>query len=34
VRQESFDRGNDPEREDLVRLAERTTRDLGPQAVL
>jgi hypothetical protein len=29
VRQEPFDRGDDPEREELVRLAERTTRDLG-----
>jgi hypothetical protein len=29
VRQELFDRGDDPEREDLVRLAEQTTRDLG-----
>jgi hypothetical protein len=29
VRQESFDRGDDPEREELVRLAERAIRDLG-----
>ena len=31
---EPFDRGDDPEREELVRLAERAIRDLGPQAVL
>jgi hypothetical protein len=29
MRQEPFDRGDDPEREDLVRLAERAIRDLG-----
>jgi len=29
VRQEPFDRDDDPEREELVRLAERATRDLG-----
>jgi hypothetical protein len=29
VRQEPFDRGDDPEREELVRLAEQATRDLG-----
>ena len=34
MRREPFDRGDDPEREELVRLAERAIRDLGPQAVL
>jgi hypothetical protein len=29
MRQEPFDRGDDPEREDLVRRAERAIRDLG-----
>jgi predicted HTH domain antitoxin len=29
VRQEPFDCDDDPEREELVRLAERATRDLG-----
>jgi hypothetical protein len=29
VRQEPFDRDNDPEREELVRLAEQATLDLG-----
>ena len=29
VRQEPFDRSDDPERDHLVRLAERATRDLG-----
>jgi hypothetical protein len=29
VRQEPFDRGDDPEREELVRLAERPIRNLG-----
>jgi hypothetical protein len=29
MRQELFDRGDDPEREDLVRRAERAIRDLG-----
>ena len=29
MRQERFDRGDDPGHEELVRLAERATRDLG-----
>ena len=29
MRQEPFDRSDDPERDHLVRLAERATRDLG-----
>jgi hypothetical protein len=29
VRQERFDRGDDPEREELLRLAEQAIRDLG-----